>query len=143
MAAPRVFGFDTGFVSYYRGWSELRSDDVGALLEHLFLNEVHAHGTSFGVHYWRDKAQHEVDFVLLRRGGAPLAVECKSSEKAFDPAGLASFRRRHPDGSNWLVVPDGDEITPLTIRGLDLDVVPLAKVAGALRRASSTIRKHQ
>jgi len=63
VAAPRVFGFDTGFVSYYRGWSDLRSDDVGILLEHLFLNEAHAHGTPFAIHYWRDKAHHEIDFA--------------------------------------------------------------------------------
>jgi predicted AAA+ superfamily ATPase len=75
MAAPRVFGFDTGFVCYYRGWNDLRPDDTGSLLEHLFLNEVHAHGASFAVHYWRDKAQHEVDFVLLRRGGDPRETE--------------------------------------------------------------------
>ncbi len=98
MAAPRVFGFDTGFVCYYRGWSDLRPDDAGGLLEHLFLNEVHAHGASFAVHDWRDKAHHEVDFVLLRRGGDPVAVECKSSERSFDTTGLEAFRRRYPVG---------------------------------------------
>ena len=27
VAAPKVYGFDTGFVCYYRGWQELRLDD--------------------------------------------------------------------------------------------------------------------
>jgi hypothetical protein len=137
VAAPRVFGFDTGFVCYYRGWHELRSDDVGSLLEHLFLNEVHAHGAALGVHYWRDKAQHEVDFVLLRRGGDPIAVECKGSERSFDAAGLAAFRRRYPAGANWLVVPEGEGTWTTTVRGIDVEVIPLSEVAGMLLAASA------
>lgn len=138
VAAPRVFGFDTGFVCCHRGWSELRPDDRGGLLEHLFLNEVHAHGAPFAVHYWRDKAQHEVDFVLLRRGGDPIAVECKSSERAFDAAGLAAFRRRYPAGENWLVVPEADGPGPIRVRGIDVAVVPLAAVERALRGGRAT-----
>jgi hypothetical protein len=141
VAAPRVFGFDTGFVCYHRGWGELRRDDVGVLLEHLFLNEVHAHGAAFGVHYWRDKAHHEVDFVLLRRGGDPIAVECKGSEQAFDAAGLAAFRRRYPRGANWLVVPEGDGTYTTTARGLDVEVVPLGEVERVLEAASRLGRR--
>ncbi len=141
VAAPRVFGFDTGFVCYYRGWNELRSDDVGSLLEHLFLNEVHAHGVPFAVHYWRDKAQHEVDFVLLRRGGDPIAVECKGAERSFDAAGLAAFRRRYPAGANWLVIPEGDGTWRTTVRGLDVEVIPLGEVAGRLLAASRQGRR--
>ena len=140
VAAPRVFGFDTGFVCYHRGWDRLRPDDAGPLLEHLFLNEVHAHGASLGVHYWRDKAHHEVDFVLLRRGGLPTAVECKASERAFDGRGLAAFRRRYPEGPNWLVVPEGEGTGTITVQGLDVEVVPLAGVERALRAAARTGR---
>lgn len=43
VAAPKVYGFDTGFVCYHRGWHELRRDDCGLLWEHLVLNEMHAH----------------------------------------------------------------------------------------------------
>lgn len=143
VAAPRVFGFDTGFVCYYRGWSELRSDDMGLLLEHLFLNEVHAHGPTLQVHYWRDKAQHEVDFVLLPRGGDPIAVECKASERSFDPASLAAFRRRHPRGANWLVIPEGEDSWPTSVRGIDVEVVPLAQVERAVLAASRHGRRGQ
>jgi predicted AAA+ superfamily ATPase len=136
VAAPRVFGFDTGFVCYHRGWSDLRPDDKGGLIEHLFLSEVHAHGAPFAVHYWRDKAQHEVDFVLLRRGGDPIAVACKGSERSFDARGLAAFRRRYPAGDNWLVVPEGDETWVTTVRGLDVEVVPLREVERKLHSAS-------
>jgi predicted AAA+ superfamily ATPase len=142
VAAPRVFGFDTGFVCYYRGWNDLRPDDEGGLLEHLFLNEVHAHGAPLRVHYWRDKAHHEVDFVLLPRGGAPITVECRSSERSFDPANLAAFRRRYPRGANWLVVPEGDGRWTTTARGIDLEVIPLAEVERALVAASRPGRRN-
>ena len=151
VAAPRVFGFDTGFVCGYRGWRELRSDDEGILLEHLFLNEVHAHGGELGVHYWRDKAQHEVDFVLLPRGGEPVAVECKSSERSFDATGLAAFRRRYPRGASWLVIPEGEGTWTTTVRGIDVEVIPLGEVEQALvavsrrgraPRAARSVRPH-
>ena len=42
VAAPKVYGFDTGFVCYFRGWHEPRRDDMGLLWEHYVLNELHA-----------------------------------------------------------------------------------------------------
>jgi hypothetical protein len=35
IAQPKVFGFDTGMVCHARGWDHLRSEDCGALWEHL------------------------------------------------------------------------------------------------------------
>ena len=43
IAAPKVYGFDTGFVCHYRGWTSLRPDDLGRLWEHYVLNELCAH----------------------------------------------------------------------------------------------------
>src|SRR6185312_4474478 len=40
VSAPKVYGFDTGFVCHYRGWSNLRREDLGYLFEHLVLNEI-------------------------------------------------------------------------------------------------------
>ena len=31
ISAPKVYGFDTGFICYYRGWLELRHEDLGIL----------------------------------------------------------------------------------------------------------------
>ena len=42
VAAPTVYGFDTGFICYYRDWQELRDDDLGILWEHFVLNEITA-----------------------------------------------------------------------------------------------------
>ncbi len=111
VAAPKVYGFDTGFVASYKGWQALRREDLGVLWEHLVLNELHAARQARDVCYWRDKQGHEVDFVLAGRGSgggrqAPTAIECKWSAQEFDPANLKVFRRQYPNGGNLVVTAD-------------------------------------
>lgn len=108
ISAPRVYAFDTGFVCQHRGWRELRREDLGGLLEHLVLNELHALlGSRRSIHYWRSKAGPEVDFVL-ELPGRTIAIECKWSAGAFEPGGLQSFRHRHPGRLNVVVAADVD-----------------------------------
>jgi len=106
VAAPKVYGFDTGFVCQFRGIERLRREDVGLLWEHYVLNELHARLQTRAIRYWRDKRGHEIDFVIAGRGRPPLAIECKATAANFDAAGLAAFRRAHPEGVNLVVVPD-------------------------------------
>jgi predicted AAA+ superfamily ATPase len=95
VAAPKVYGFDTGFVCAFRGWTSLRADDLGRLWEHYVLNELTAHLQTASLRYWRDKQGHEVDFIWQPRGRAPLAIECKWSAHDFDPANLMIFARAY------------------------------------------------
>lgn len=106
VSAPKVYGFDTGFVCYHRGWHTLRNEDLGLLWEHFVLNEMHAHLQSRDIRYWRDKRGHEVDFVLPRRAWQPLAIECKWSTSDFDSTNLKAFRLRYPQGKNLVVAHD-------------------------------------
>ena len=106
VAAPKVYGFDTGFSCYYRGWQDLRDDDLDVLWEHFVLNEIMARSQSREVFYWRDKRGHEVDFVLATRRKKPLAIECKWSANNFDPTNLVAFRHRHPEGENLILAHD-------------------------------------
>ncbi len=106
VSAPRVYGFDTGFVCALRGWATLRPEDLGRLWEHYVLNELHSRFGRADVRYWRDKRGHEVDFVLPRRGASPVAIECKWTASSFGGAGLAAFRRRYPQAEAWLVARD-------------------------------------
>jgi len=108
VSAPKVYGFDTGFVCYYRGWQDLRPEDLGVLWEHFVLNEIMANLQTRDVHYWRDKRGHEVDFVLTPHRGKPLAIECKRSASDFDAANLLAFRKQYPQGENLIVAPDVD-----------------------------------
>lgn len=126
VSAPKVYGFDTGFVSYYRGWSTLRREDLGQLWEHYVLNEMHAHFQHRQIQYWRDKQGHELDFVLARRGGPPVAIECKWSADEFDPSALSVFRRKYPVGENFLVAPDVPRVSRRRYKGLPVVVTHLA-----------------
>jgi predicted AAA+ superfamily ATPase len=106
VAAPKVYAFDTGFVCTWRGWSELRREDMGLLWEHFVLNELYARLQSRNIRYWRDKRGHEVDFVIARPGKPPLAIECKWSAAAFDATNLRSFRAEYPRGDSYVVAHD-------------------------------------
>lgn len=102
---PRIYGFDTGFVSQARGWNPLRPDDCGLLWEHLVLEHLQAHLPDVPLHYWRDKSGREVDFVLFRSREQVDAIECKWDPSELDPAGLKAFRTLYPKGDNYLIAP--------------------------------------
>ncbi|MDD4933678.1 MAG: ATP-binding protein [Methylacidiphilaceae bacterium] len=106
VSAPKVYGFDTGFLCYYRGWQELRDEDFGILWEHFVLNEIMAHLQSREIGYWRDKRGHEVDFILTGRRKNPFAIECKWSANGFEPDNLVAFRTQHPEGDNVVLAQD-------------------------------------
>jgi Predicted ATPase (AAA+ superfamily) len=106
VAAPKVFAFDTGFVSYYKGWQKLRTEDMGHLWEQFVLNELLGALQTPDIHYWRDKAGHEIDFVITSHSGKVDTIECKWSHRAFGPENLVSFRKRHPTGRNYVVSAD-------------------------------------
>ena len=105
---PKVYGFDTGMVSFARGWDPLRQDDFGVLWEHLVLEHLQAHLPDTPVRYWRDKGQRELDFVLAHGRNAVDVVECKWDPSAFDVAALRVFRGYYPNGRNFLVTPSGE-----------------------------------
>ena len=108
VAAPKIYAFDTGFVCYYRGWASLRQEDFGLLWEHLVLNELQAHLQTRRIGYWRDKRGHEIDFVLARRGQAPLALECKWSADDVDLTNLKAFALRYPKADLRVIAHDVD-----------------------------------
>jgi len=132
VAAPKAYGFDTGFVCYHRGWHELRRDDLGPLWEHLVLNELHAHVGSRTLRYWRSKHGSEVDSVLAGRGAPPVAIECKWSAGDFDASALKAFRARYPKGPNFVVASDVAEPSSRRYGDLRVRVVSLPGLIGAL-----------
>lgn len=105
---PKVYAFDTGFVSFARGWNPLRQDDFGELWEHLVLEHLQARFPDMPAMYWRDKAGREIDFVLAHRRDQVDAIECKWDPRAFDSSALKLFRSYYPKGRNFLVTPSGN-----------------------------------
>jgi len=104
---PKMYAFDTGFVSYARGWNPLRTEDCGLLWEHLVLEHLQAQFPDTPIRYWRDKQGHEVDFILSHGRDEVDAIECKWNSDAFDGTALETFRQFYPKGRNFLVTPSG------------------------------------
>jgi hypothetical protein len=138
VVAPKVYGFDTGFVCYYRGWHELREQDLGVMWEHFVLNELMTRTQRCDVAYWRDKRGHEVDFVLARRRSKPLAIECKWSADSFDPTNLRAFRRQHPAGENVVVAQDVERTFSRTYGELRVRFESLEVFAESARKEQTT-----
>lgn len=132
---PKVFGFDTGFVSFARGWLNLRNEDAGHLWEHLVLNELYGQMQELDtVRYWRDKRNHEIDFVYLKkRNQEPIAIECKLKADTFVPSSLKIFRRLYPKGDNFVVSPDVEVPYDRAYDGVAVSFVSLAEL---IRRLS-------
>ena len=87
------------------------------MLEHL-----QAHVPDTPVLYWRDKAGHEIDFVLNRGRALIDVIECKWVPAAFDATALRVFRGYYPKGKNYLVSPSGDPAYNRTFGTLDVRV---------------------
>jgi predicted AAA+ superfamily ATPase len=107
VSMPKVYGFDTGFVCYARGWRDIRHEDYGGLWEHLVLDELKVRFEPAQVYYWRDKQKRELDFVLARRGESPIAIECKWKWKSGQTTHFPAFQSIYPDARLILVTSDG------------------------------------
>ncbi len=128
-AAPKVYGFDTGFVCHQRGWDRLRPEDCGYLWEHMVLNEMQGCLQHHAVRYWRNKRGAEVDFVLPLRGRrGPIAIECKWKASSFEANALAAFRRLHPEGENFVVAPDVEAAHARSYDGFEVQFLPLEQL---------------
>lgn len=127
---PKVYAFDTGFVSHVRGWDPLRPDDLGVLWEHLVVEHLQAHDPDASLRYWRDKAGHEVDIVIDRGRRGVDAIECKWNPSAFDSKSLQTFRSIHPEGRNFLVTPSATPPYPKRFAQLDVTVCTPAALLG-------------
>lgn len=106
VAAPKVYAFDTGFVCHYKGWHDLRNDDMGYLWEHYVLNEIFGRLQTRDINYWRDKRGHEIDFVMKTRSAEVITIECKWKADSFDVTNLRSFRDKYEHGRNYIVASD-------------------------------------
>ncbi len=135
VAAPKVYGFDTGFVCYHRGVAELRTDDMGLLWEHVVLNEIQGRLQHRALRYWRNKRGAEVDFVLPLRGPrGPIALECKWQAASFDPSALLAFRHNYPRGESYVVAPDVERPYTRTYRDARVQFVSLDHLTALLSK---------
>ena len=105
VARPKGYAFDTGFVTFEKGWDALRPEDRGILWEHLVLDSLRFRLPDDRIFYWRDKAGREVDFVIRRTRDRVDLVECKMDPDELDGNAVRAFRRLYPAGENFLASP--------------------------------------
>jgi uncharacterized protein len=131
---PKIYGFDTGFVTFVRGWNALREDDRGGLWEHLVLDTLRAAGLSSELGYWRDKSGREIDFTLRRDRSAVDAIECKIDPDRFDVKNLIEFRKLYPKGTNWLVSPKIDTPSIHHVKNMEINWISTREIlTGSMR----------
>lgn len=109
IAQRKVYGFDTGFVAFVRGWDDLRTEDCGILWEHVVLETLLSFVQETRLHFWRDQQHREIDFVIAGKRDSCDAIECKWRAEAFDTKGLKAFRDNYPSGRNFLITPNTSE----------------------------------
>ncbi len=102
---PKIYAFDTGFVAHENGWTELRPEERGQLWENIVLEHLLSRPWQPEVHFWRDKRQREVDFVVAKGRSVVDAYECKWDLRRIDMRGLSAFRALYPRGVNYIVAP--------------------------------------
>jgi uncharacterized protein len=126
---PKIYAFDTGFVTFARGWDTLRPDDVGVLWEHLVLEHLQAHFPDVPVRFWRDRSGQELDFVLELGRDRVDIIECKWDPETFDARALRTFRSRYPKGRNTIVSPGASSPYAMQVDGLDIRVCTPSSLA--------------
>lgn len=130
---PRLYGLDTGLVCHARGWTGLRPADRGPLWENLALDELLAELPASRLHYWRDGAGREVDFVIPCGRDRVAAVEAKISPDAFSAGGLRAFREAYPEGPDLLCCPFVEEPYPRRFGGKTVTVCSPGHIPALLR----------
>ena len=102
----KCYAFDTGFVTYVRGWESIREEDRGILWEHLVIDMLRAREIDNNIYFWRDKSGREVNFIIKRSGNNVDAFECKINPDSINIQALKAFRELHPNGKNYLICPN-------------------------------------
>lgn len=127
---PKVYGFDTGFICYTKGKREIIAEDLGFMWEHCILNELNGHLQTHSINYWRDKSNHEIDFIITDKNRSSessiVAIECKFSSANDDfrtgriGKNFEAFRSHYPNGENYVVSNNIDRSYTRKFNGLTI-----------------------
>ena len=126
-AARRRAG--TAGAALWWGEPDLRPADCGILWEHLVLEHLLSDPAEPRVMYWRDKDQHEVDFVIPADRKNVNTIECKWDASRFDPKNLQAIRAIYPAGKNFVVAPNVPQAHTREVGGLVITYTGLNALA--------------
>ena len=105
VSRPKCYAFDTGFVTFEKGWDTIRDDDKGLLWEHLVLDSLRSRFSDDDIFYWQDKSHREVDFIIRHSRNRVDVVECKINPEKIDATPIKVFRDLYTEGENIIVSP--------------------------------------
>jgi predicted AAA+ superfamily ATPase len=120
-ARPKCYAFDTGFVTFIKGWEQIREEDRGILWEHLVLDNLRTRHPGSKIHYWRDISGREIDFVIPQDKSHVDVFECKINPDHFSVQTLAIFRSMYPNGRNVCLCPFIKEPYSVYIQGIKVE----------------------
>ncbi|PIP16381.1 MAG: hypothetical protein COX46_02565, partial [bacterium (Candidatus Ratteibacteria) CG23_combo_of_CG06-09_8_20_14_all_48_7] len=66
----------------------------------------------------------------------PITIECKWSSGNYEEKNLKVFRKKYPEGENWVVCQDIRESYPRKVNGLQINFLNLAGLVTRLEEAS-------
>ena len=118
ISRPKCYAFDTGFVTFAKGWDSIRDEDRGLLWKHLVLDSLCARLSSDDIYYWQDKSRREIDFVVRQGANRADVIECKINPERVDASSVQEFRKLYATGENIVVSPTVKE--PYKFRRGDL-----------------------
>jgi len=137
---PKIYAFDSGFIAHVRGWESIRETDRGHLWENLVLDELRSVFPLSSIHYWRDKSQREVDFIVEKPGGHLDAIEAKINPESFSSESLKVFRKQYPKGCNILVCPFVKKTCLIRKESLEINVCSTSDLVSCV---TNTLNKIQ
>lgn len=116
---PKIYAFDTGFVTHVKGWYEIRETDRGILWEHLVLDMLRV---SYGnVYYWTDKEGNEVDFIVKGPDREVHTIECKINPEKYTSKSIQKFRSYYPKGKNYCFSPHVKTPYKLQVKNMEVE----------------------
>lgn len=105
--SPKLFFWDTGCRNYFiKNFNELSErNDSSALIENFIANEILKQlEFETTLHYWRDKNQNEVDFIIENPNNLiAIEVKFKNALKNSDFNGLFKFHNNYKKSSLFLI----------------------------------------
>jgi predicted AAA+ superfamily ATPase len=122
----RIFAFDTGLVSWSRGWRKLNQIDPELLWRHLALGHLRSSNPDATIYFWEEDGA-TLDFVLEDQESL-VAVDCRWDASQYSTSAFEKFNARvgHREVRNYLVcnssidqVPDNLQRHRIVLQPLD------------------------
>jgi predicted AAA+ superfamily ATPase len=97
--SPKIYFLDTGIRNFilndFRSLTSGTRSDIGSVLEQVTLRSLGA--PTKKVYYWRDKSQHEIDFISTGIALVPDIYECKWQDQHISKETINAFLYIHKE----------------------------------------------